>query len=68
MKKSILIGLGTRPEAIKLIPLFFSLKECGYDIKMCSTGQHNELLEKVFNFFKVRARFRFRFNEKSSVT
>lgn len=46
--------LGTRPEAIKLAPLIIKLKqEAAHEIKVCSTGQHKEMLYQVLNLFNV---------------
>lgn len=54
MKKEIAIILGTRPEAIKLIPVYLALKksEILFPI-LVSTGQHKEMLDQIFGFFKV---------------
>jgi len=47
---------GTRPEAIKLAPLINQLKVAdGIDVKLCSTGQHREMLEQVFDLFDLQA-------------
>jgi UDP-N-acetylglucosamine 2-epimerase (non-hydrolysing) len=52
MRKKILILIGTRPEAIKLIPVYLELrKDNRNDVKILSSGQHNELLNQVFDFF-----------------
>jgi UDP-N-acetylglucosamine 2-epimerase (non-hydrolysing) len=52
----ILIILGTRPEAIKLCPLVLALRAQPslFDMHVCSTGQHRELLEPVWNAFGVK--------------
>ena len=52
----ILIILGTRPEAIKLCPLALALRAQPslFDMHVCSTGQHRELLEPVWNAFGVK--------------
>jgi UDP-N-acetylglucosamine 2-epimerase (non-hydrolysing) len=44
---------GTRPEAIKLIPLYFEAKRRGVDVRLISTGQHREMLDQVFEWFEV---------------
>lgn len=50
----ILFIFGTRPEAIKLAPLIYQAKEsdrfAGY---ICSTGQHQEMLQQVLDFFHL---------------
>jgi UDP-N-acetylglucosamine 2-epimerase (non-hydrolysing) len=46
--------IGTRPEAIKLIPLYVELKKTkGVDVQLVSTGQHKEMLTQIFSFFNV---------------
>jgi len=54
---------GTRPEAIKLAPLYWKLRDfsktCGenglaFDVKLCSTGQHREMVKQVFDFFEIQ--------------
>jgi UDP-N-acetylglucosamine 2-epimerase (non-hydrolysing) len=47
--------LGTRPEALKLIPVIVALKDFEGQIEthVISTGQHKELLEQVLNLFGV---------------
>lgn len=54
--KKILFLFGTRPEAIKMIPL---IKACEkqpqvWDSRVCVTGQHRQMLEQVLSFFNVR--------------
>lgn len=53
MKKVIII-LGTRPEAIKLLPVYLQLKKNKtLDTLLVSTGQHREMLRPIFDFFQV---------------
>jgi UDP-N-acetylglucosamine 2-epimerase (non-hydrolysing) len=49
------IGLifGTRPEAIKIAPVFHELKNNGINVKIIVTGQHKEMLYQVLNLFKI---------------
>lgn len=50
----ILVVLGTRPEAIKLAPLILDVKgRPGADARVCLTGQHREMVEKVLSFFGI---------------
>jgi UDP-N-acetylglucosamine 2-epimerase (non-hydrolysing) len=54
----ILIVIGTRPEAIKMIPLVTRLKsEPDFETKICLTGQHREMLDQVMNIFNLHADF-----------
>ena len=47
-KPRILVTFGTRPEAIKMFPVVFALRETGrFDVKVLVTAQHRELLDSV---------------------
>ena len=54
-KINILICMGTRPEGIKLAPVIELLKKQSktFRFKVCSTGQHKEMLDQVFSFFEI---------------
>lgn len=54
MFKKIGIIVGTRPEAIKLIPVYLALKEKNVPVELVSTGQHQSMLEQIFSFFEVK--------------
>jgi UDP-N-acetylglucosamine 2-epimerase (non-hydrolysing) len=45
--------VGTRPEVIKILPLYKSLKLRGIKVKLISTGQQRELLVKTFLEFSL---------------
>lgn len=53
--KKILIVFGTRPEAIKMAPLVKQFQKSGesFDVKVCVTAQHREMLDQVLNFFEI---------------
>ena len=52
----IVIILGTRPEAIKLIPVYLACKKIKeQETILVSTGQHREMLDQIFNFFRITA-------------
>lgn len=55
MKKKLVIIFGTRPEAIKMAPLVIKLKELTelYEVSVCATAQHREMLDQVLDFFKI---------------
>lgn len=57
MDKPIVLIIGTRPEGIKMIPLYFVLKRVKLPVVICSTTQHNELLSEVFNLFEITPDF-----------
>jgi UDP-N-acetylglucosamine 2-epimerase len=46
---------GTRPEAIKLAPLILdAARRPGLDVRLCSTGQHKEMLDSVSALFGLQ--------------
>lgn len=52
--KKVLLVFGTRPEAIKMCPLINELKLSGrFEVRVCVTGQHREMLQQVLEVFKV---------------
>src|SRR5690349_13835855 len=56
--KKILVIVGTRPEAIKLLPVYLALKKNRYcETLLVSTGQHKEMLSVIFDFFNVAPDF-----------
>lgn len=52
--KPVLIVVGTRPEGIKMAPVYFALKALGIPTVLCSTFQHTSLLEEVFAVFGIQ--------------
>lgn len=55
MKKKILISFGTRPEAIKLAKLIYFLKkEKTFNVKICVSGQHEQMLKQVLKLFNIK--------------
>ena len=56
--KKILFIFGTRPEAIKMIPIYKKLKESNiFNVELCITAQHREMLDSVMSFFNVKANY-----------
>ncbi|OBV11222.1 non-hydrolyzing UDP-N-acetylglucosamine 2-epimerase [Erythrobacter dokdonensis] len=54
-KPRILVTFGTRPEAIKMFPVVFALRETGLcDVKVVVTAQHRELLDSVLALAGLR--------------
>ncbi len=52
--KKILIVFGTRPEAIKMVPVVRAFRNYNnLETKVCVTAQHREMLDQVVDFFKV---------------
>jgi len=56
--KNVLVVVGTRPEAIKMAPLIRRLKlASGFSVAVCTTGQHRELIQQVFQTFEIQPDF-----------
>ena len=47
------IIFGTRPEAIKVAPVYINLKKNGINVKAVVTGQHKEMLYQVLELFGI---------------
>ena len=54
--KRLLFVFGTRPEAIKLAPVIDELRRdpARFDVRLCVTGQHREMLEQVLRLFDLQ--------------
>ena len=56
--KTILVILGTRPEAIKLAPVILQLrKNAEFNVLVCNTEQQKELSNQTLGFFGIKADF-----------
>lgn len=55
--KPVVLVVGTRPEGIKMIPVYLALKKAGIPTLLCSTMQHTQLLSEVFDIFGVTPDF-----------
>jgi UDP-N-acetylglucosamine 2-epimerase (non-hydrolysing) len=50
----ILLCFGTRPEAIKMAPLYHEFKKhTVFEVEVCVTAQHREMLDQVLDFFNI---------------
>jgi len=50
----VLLVVGTRPEAIKLAPLYLELRRSTtVHVMLCAAGQHREMLAAVLDFFGI---------------
>lgn len=53
--KKVLLVFGTRPEAIKMAPVYDVLKKTpGLDVRVAVTAQHREMLDQVMRLFAIR--------------
>ncbi|MCX7626645.1 MAG: UDP-N-acetylglucosamine 2-epimerase (non-hydrolyzing) [Candidatus Sumerlaeaceae bacterium] len=55
MRRRLLFIMGTRPEAIKLAPVIENVARAAdkWEWRICSTGQHDLLLQQVFALFGI---------------
>jgi UDP-N-acetylglucosamine 2-epimerase (non-hydrolysing) len=53
--QTILLVFGTRPEAIKMAPLYLALRNHSSEVqvKVCLTAQHRHMLDQVIEFFGI---------------
>lgn len=54
IKMKVALIFGTRPEAIKMSPVYHKLKKNNIDVKIISTGQHKEMLYQVLDLFEIK--------------
>lgn len=54
-KKKVMLVFGTRPEAIKMAPLYHALRRHGADFETlaCVTAQHRQMLDQVLQTFDI---------------
>ena len=53
VEKPILLAMGTRPEIIKMAPVYHALKEQGHKPFLLHTGQHSDMAATLYNFFEI---------------
>ena len=65
-KKKILLIFGTRPEAIKLVPVIKAFQASDrIELKICVSAQHREMLDSVLNEYSISADWDLDVMEKS---
>src|SRR4030042_5717975 len=65
-RHKILIVFGTRPEAIKMLPVIIELKKSkNWKVKICVTAQHREMLDQILQMFEITPDFDLNLMEKS---
>jgi UDP-N-acetylglucosamine 2-epimerase (non-hydrolysing) len=53
-KLTVPVVVGTRPEAIKLVPLILALRDSeSFDPMVVSTGQHHKMVEEIFELAEI---------------
>lgn len=59
LKNRVLFVTGTRPEIIKMAPLYYQLQADGFYVQWCHTGQHDTLASQAFEVFGIQPDFAF---------
>lgn len=57
MSKTVLVFFGTRPEAIKMVPVIKELRKQEFRVIVGLSGQHQELVKEVLDIFNEQADF-----------
>lgn len=53
-QKTLLVVLGTRPEAIKLFPVIHALRaQPGVQVRVCATGQHGAMVHQILQLADI---------------
>jgi UDP-N-acetylglucosamine 2-epimerase (non-hydrolysing) len=52
--RRIMLVFGTRPEAIKMAPLYQALSKRDCEVVTCVTAQHREMLDQVLDWFHIK--------------
>ena len=65
-KIGVTIVIGTRPEAIKMAPVFLKFQESSFiNIRLITTGQHLEMVNQILDFFKISPNLHLNIMKKS---
>jgi UDP-N-acetylglucosamine 2-epimerase (non-hydrolysing) len=55
-ERSVVVVVGTRPEAIKMAPVYLALQaDPGTEVRVLATAQHRELMDQVLSAFDIEA-------------
>lgn len=54
LDRPILISVGTRPEIIKMAPVYAELRRRGQAVAWVHSGQHREMAQSLYSFFDIR--------------
>lgn len=54
LSNTILLCMGTRPEIIKMAPVYHALRTTGLQPLVLHTGQHREMADPMYEFFGMR--------------
>lgn len=64
--KTAVICVGTRPEIIKMAPVYHALRrQEGFNTVLLHTGQHDVLADEMYRYFEMQPDYRFQFTRQS---
>ena len=66
MNKTVILCMGTRPEIIKMAPIYHALKRTNLTPLVLHTGQHDTLAEALYPFFNMKPDYKFSMTHDSS--
>lgn len=54
-KKTVMLAFGTRPEAIKMAPVYHAIQACPdeFELILCVSAQHRQMLDQVLRVFDM---------------
>ncbi len=55
--RPVLISVGTRPEIIKMAPVYAELRRRGMPVAWVHSGQHREMAESLYTFFDIQPEY-----------
>ncbi len=64
--KKIMFIFGTRPEFIKIYPVYKEAINQGNDVVLVSTGQHKEMVDQLLNYFEIEVDYNLEIMDKSN--
>ncbi len=50
---TVLLSMGTRPEIIKMAPIYLELKQRGVNVRLLHTGQHSDMAAMLYDMFEI---------------
>lgn len=53
----LMLVIGTRPEAIKLLPIYMACKTKNLPVAICCTGQHQEMLSPIYSLWGIHPEY-----------
>lgn len=58
-ERPVLLIIGTRPEAIKVLPVYHALKKINIPTELCCTGQHIDMVNEILDLLHITPDYAF---------